>query len=70
MPKQIKTATIWYKPGKLRTQRPPDYYLHKTDEWLVLPYELKGLTIDQLSRHKPFLVDILTSINERNIDAV
>ena len=64
MPEQVRTATIWYKPEKLRTQRPPDFYLYKTNNWLVLPYELKGLKLDQLKRNKPYLMDILNTIKQ------
>ena len=62
MPNQVKTATIWYKPKERRTQRCPDFFLHETDKWLVLPYELKGLKIDQLVGNKPYLINILNSI--------
>ena len=62
MPQKIKTATVWNKPEKLLTSRAPDFYLHETDKWLVLPYELKGLSIDQLKSNKPFLIDILNTI--------
>ena len=62
MPQKIKTATVWYKPGKLLTDRTPDFYLHETDKWLVLPYELKGLTDDQIKSNKPFLIDIMNTI--------
>ena len=62
MPKQVRTATVWHKPASRRTQHPPDYFLHETNLWLVLPYELNGLTVDQIKRNKPYLVNILNSI--------
>ncbi|MED5272580.1 MAG: phosphoribosyltransferase family protein, partial [Pseudomonadota bacterium] len=40
----IKVATPYFKPEKNKTERKPDYYLHKTDKWLVFPHELEGLT--------------------------
>ncbi len=53
MPQQVKIATVWNKPGHNRTGQAPDYYLHETDDWLVLPYELSGLTMDEVRANKP-----------------
>ena len=43
MPRDVRVAVPWYKPSNNRTERVPDYYLHETDKWLVLPWELNGL---------------------------
>lgn len=51
LPHDIRIATVWYRPGE-RTIRPPDYFVHETHDWLVLPYELSGLSIDELRQHK------------------
>jgi hypoxanthine phosphoribosyltransferase len=40
----IRTAVPWFKPAHSRTPRSPDYYLHTTDDWLVFPHELRGLS--------------------------
>ena len=53
MPQQVKIATVWNKPGHNRTGQSPDYFLHETDDWLVLPYELSGLTMDEVRANKP-----------------
>ncbi len=55
MPKQVKSTAIWYKSDKNQTEQSPDFYLHETDNWLVLPYELKGLSLDEINQNKPFL---------------
>ena len=52
MPGDIRIATVWYRPTK-NTLQTPDYYVHETDEWLVLPYELSGFTIDELRENRP-----------------
>lgn len=52
MPSEVRIAVPWYKPGNNRTNRVPDYYLHETGQWLVLPYELTGLTIDEIYQNK------------------
>lgn len=53
MPEQVKVATLFSKPGARKTDRTPDFCLHETSNWLVLPYELDGLTTEELERHKP-----------------
>lgn len=53
MPSQCRVATLWYKPSHRRIASPPDFYLHETEDWLVLPYELTGLDADELRQHKP-----------------
>lgn len=45
---QIKIATLYYKPGKSQTGLVPDYYMRKTDKWIVFPHELIGLTDDEI----------------------
>jgi len=51
LPHDIRIATVWYRPRE-RTIRVPDYYIHETRDWLVLPYELSGLGLDELREHK------------------
>lgn len=58
LPADIRIASVWYRPTE-RTVRPPDYYVHETKEWLVLPYELSGMGIDELRELKPDLGSIL-----------
>lgn len=56
----IRVATIYFKPGNNKTDRDPDYYIHKTDRWLVFPHELDGLTTEEIYQYKPGLKDILS----------
>ena len=63
LPHDIRTAAVWYRPGE-RTVSPPDYYLHETSDWLVLPYELSGLTVDELKTHKPELQPVIDRLRE------
>ena len=58
LPKDIRIATVWYRPTD-RTIRPPDYFVHETRDWLILPYELSGLSIEELHAHKPELANII-----------
>lgn len=57
MPDNIKTACPWYKPSRNVTKLQPDYYVNETDDWLVFPHELKGLTIEEIIKGKPGVAD-------------
>jgi len=61
-PKRICVAAPWYKPDHNRTQTKPDFFLHETDQWLVMPYEMAGLSDDEISRSKAFLRPILDTL--------
>jgi uncharacterized protein len=58
LPNDIRIATVWFRPGE-KTLRVPDYYVHETDEWLVLPYELSGLSVEELRANRPELSSII-----------
>lgn len=58
LPGDIRIATVWYRPTE-KTMRVPDYYVHETKDWLVLPYELSGLSVDELRKHRPELESII-----------
>ena len=59
---KIKVATPYFKPNKNKTKREPDFYIYKTDRWLVFPHELEGLTKDEMLNFKPELSDIVNKI--------
>lgn len=59
MPSELRIAVPWYKPGHNRTGRIPDFYLHETEDWLVLPYELTGLSEEELRSNKPWILPLL-----------
>jgi hypothetical protein len=50
---------VYYKPSRNRTALPPDYYVTATEDWLVFPHELKGLTHEEIRRFKPDAAVIL-----------
>ncbi len=58
-PKAIKIASPWFKPTKNLTELKPDYYLYETEDWLVFPHEISGLTQKELEQNKPELAQIL-----------
>lgn len=61
-PNQIRVATAYFKPTKNRTTMTPDYFVHETDEWLVFPHEMSGLTDDEIRENKPFLHSIMQDL--------
>ena len=58
MPKDIRIASVWFRPTD-RTLRTPDYFVHETRDWLALPYELTGMTLEELREHRPELLSII-----------
>ncbi len=61
LPQDIRIATVWFRPSE-RTVRTPDFSVRTTQDWLVLPYELSGLSIDELKAQKPELAEIMPRI--------
>ena len=59
MPRDIRIATVYYKPRRNVTDLKPDFFVHETDQWLIFPHEIDGLTIDEIRRHKPEAAIIL-----------
>ncbi|HVR91531.1 MAG TPA: phosphoribosyltransferase family protein [Novosphingobium sp.] len=53
MPRTVKIATVYWKPSRNRTALKPDFHVHETEEWLVFPHEINGLTDDEIRQHKP-----------------
>lgn len=67
MPEDLRVATPWFKPANNQTGRDPEYFLHTTDQWLVFPHELQGLSVDEIRSDKPdlgFIADWLVSQND------
>ena len=60
-PHDIRVATLWHRPMPA-SDRVPDYFLYETNDWLVLPYELEGLSDDEIRTHKPVVAEILSDV--------
>jgi len=58
LPADIRIATVWYRPTQ-KTLKTPEYYVHETSDWLVLPYELSGFSIDELRDNRPEMARLL-----------
>jgi uncharacterized protein len=61
LPGDIRVATVWYRPGE-KTLRVPDYYVHETSDWLILPYELSGVDIEELKANKPEILPVIDQL--------
>ena len=55
-PEVIRTATVYYKPSMAKVDIVPDFFIHKTDKWLVFPHEIDGLTEDEILLSKPLVL--------------
>jgi hypoxanthine phosphoribosyltransferase len=58
LPEDIRIATVWYRPSE-KTLRTPDYFVHESSDWLVLPYELSGFSIQELRENRPEMAKLL-----------
>ncbi|MEH3040379.1 MAG: phosphoribosyltransferase family protein [Sphingomonas paucimobilis] len=52
LPGEVKVATVYYKPSRNVTDLTPDYFVHQTNDWLIFPHEINGLSEDDIRAHK------------------
>ena len=62
LPQDIRIATVWYRPSE-KTLRRPEYFVHETTDWLVLPYEMSGFSIEELQANRPEMKDLLERLS-------
>ena len=53
MPRDVRIGTVYYKPRRNQTALVPHYFVHETDDWLVFPHEICGLSEAEIRAHKP-----------------
>jgi hypoxanthine phosphoribosyltransferase len=61
MPEQVRIATVYYKPARNKSAIKPDYYIRETDQWLVFPHEVHGLTKEEILANKPVGEDFFSA---------
>jgi hypothetical protein len=61
-PTEIRIAAAYFKPDNNRTDRVPDYFIHKTDAWLVFPHELNGLSREEILKNKPGAASVIAKL--------
>jgi hypoxanthine phosphoribosyltransferase len=57
LPQDIRIGTVWYRPSD-KTLRTPEYFVHETKDWLVLPYEMSGFSIAELKESRPEMSEL------------
>jgi hypothetical protein len=62
IPHDIRMAMPWYKPLRNIIDTVPDYFIHETDDWLVFPHEMDGLTEKEILANKKNLKEILSHV--------
>ena len=55
----VKIATLYFKPSRNTTDFEPDFFVRKTDAWIVFPHELEGLSREEIRAKDPFIHDLL-----------
>ena len=62
MVKELRIAAPYYRSLQDDACPAPDYYLHETRDWLVLPYELTGISRAEMSVHKAWVLPLLDEL--------
>ncbi len=57
--KNLRFAMLYFKPVRNTTDMEPDYFVHKTDKWIVFPHELEGLSEEEILEKDAFIHHIL-----------
>ena len=56
---EIRTATLYYKPGRNTTDMEPDFFMKETEDWIVFPHELAGLSMDEIREKDDYVHRLL-----------
>jgi len=62
IPHDIRMAMPWYKPERNIIDVEPDYFVHETDDWLVFPHEMDGLSEKEIFENKEGMKEILSKV--------
>ncbi|GAA6153042.1 phosphoribosyltransferase [Pseudoteredinibacter isoporae] len=63
-PNDVRVATLYYKPKNNKTDSQPDFYVHESEEWLVFPHEILGLSHDEIQENKAGLGSMMEKLRE------
>jgi hypoxanthine phosphoribosyltransferase len=64
MPNDVRVATPYYKPKNKAVEMVPDYFVHESEEWLVFPHEISGLSVEELCEGKSDLKNLKDLFSE------
>ena len=62
MAKDVRIAAPYYRASAGSSITAPDFFLQQSSDWLVLPYELTGISRDELKAHKSWVVPLLDDL--------
>lgn len=48
----VRIATVFYKAKNNRSYRKPNYYVCESNDWLVFPHEVEGLSLEEIKQSK------------------
>jgi hypoxanthine phosphoribosyltransferase len=54
-----RLATVYWKPSQNKTNLKPDFHVRLTEDWIVFPHELDGLTHEEVKIKDPVIFDLL-----------
>jgi hypothetical protein len=55
----VRLATVYWKPNQSQTGIKPDFYVNLTDDWIVFPHELDGLSPEEVRLKDPVIYGLL-----------
>lgn len=56
---EVRLATLYWKPNANRTDLRPHYHVRETEDWIVFPHELEGLTPEEIRQKDAQLHQLL-----------
>ncbi|MEM7563858.1 MAG: phosphoribosyltransferase [Pseudomonadota bacterium] len=62
MAAEVRIAAPYFRSDDAGQTNRPDYFLHQTQDWLVLPYEITGLSRDEIKTNKPWILPLLDTL--------
>ena len=62
MANDVRIAAPYYRSADNDSAYVPDYFLQQTNDWLVLPYELTGISRSEMAQHKSWMLPLLDEL--------
>jgi hypoxanthine phosphoribosyltransferase len=60
---EMRMACVYWKSGNNKTGMKPDYFVREcSNDWLVFPHEMEGLSDEELARKDPRLAELIVSL--------
>lgn len=56
----VRLATVYWKPNANQTAHKPDFHIRETEDWIVFPHELDGLTAAEVKQKDPVVFELLS----------